>query len=49
MKKMFSKEQGQIGFHVLVAGGCMKTAQKSAALIQMDKSVFVTSVFSSSL
>ena len=46
---MFSKEQGQTGYRVLVADGCMKTVQKSAALIRMDKSIFVISVFSSSL
>lgn len=47
MKKMFLKEQGHIGYRVLVADGCMKTMQKSAALIQMEKSAFAMSVFSS--
>ena len=36
-KKMFSKEQGQTGYRVLVADGCIKTVQKSVASIQMDK------------
>ena len=49
MRKISLKEQGQIGYLVLVEGGCTKTVRKSASLTRMDKSVFAMFVCSPSV